>query len=50
MDIEAYVDDNEAMWGTRVHGRPIVGPEVIAERKIRHLALSMSSTGYRGRS
>jgi hypothetical protein len=42
-DIEAYVDDNEAMWGTHVHGRPIVGPSAIAEMKIRHLALSMSA-------
>jgi SAM-dependent methyltransferase len=41
-DIEAYIDDNEAMWGTRVHDRPIVGPGAIAEKKIRHLALSMS--------
>jgi len=41
-DIEVYIDDNEAMWGTRVHDRPIVGPDAIAEKKIRHLALSMS--------
>ena len=41
-EIACYIDDNEAMWGTNVNGRPIDGPLSIEREDIRHIALSMS--------
>jgi SAM-dependent methyltransferase len=40
--IASYIDDNEAMWGTTVNGRPINGLSAIKVDNIRHIALSMS--------
>jgi hypothetical protein len=41
-EISAYFDDNSALWGTKVHDRPICGPDAIKELGISHVALSMS--------
>lgn len=42
MEIEAYVDENQTVWGSEIHGRPVRGLDVIAERNIKHVALAIS--------
>ncbi len=41
-EIEAYVDENQTVWGNEIHGRPVCGLDVIAERNIKHMALAIS--------
>jgi 2-polyprenyl-3-methyl-5-hydroxy-6-metoxy-1,4-benzoquinol methylase len=41
-EIEAYVDENRTVWGSEIHGRPVRGLDVIAERGIKHIALATS--------
>ncbi|WP_260293634.1 class I SAM-dependent methyltransferase [Sedimenticola hydrogenitrophicus] len=41
-EIAAFLDDNRTIWGGTVHGRPIGGPELIAKKGIKHVALSVS--------
>jgi len=41
-EIEAYIDENKTMWGSEVHGRPVLGLDAISERQIKHIALAIS--------
>ncbi|MBW2107102.1 MAG: class I SAM-dependent methyltransferase [Deltaproteobacteria bacterium] len=41
-DIAAYIDENKSFWGLRIHGRPVEGLGAIEEKKIRHIALTIS--------
>lgn len=41
-EIEAYVDENQTVWGNEIHGRPVCGLDVIVERNIKHMALAIS--------
>ncbi|MBF0507688.1 MAG: methyltransferase domain-containing protein [Deltaproteobacteria bacterium] len=41
-EITAYLDENQAVWGTRIHGRPVGGLGLIEQLGVRHLALAMS--------
>lgn len=41
-EIAAFLDDNRTIWGGTVHGRPIGGPDLIAAKGIKHVALSVS--------
>ncbi|MBF0495756.1 MAG: class I SAM-dependent methyltransferase [Deltaproteobacteria bacterium] len=41
-EITAYLDENQAVWGIRIHGRPVGGLDLIDQLHIRHLALAMS--------
>jgi hypothetical protein len=41
-EISAYIDENQTLWGSKLHGRPIGGSDLITQMKIRHIALSVS--------
>jgi len=41
-DITAFIDDNARAWGAEAIGRPIIGPQLLHDRGIKHIALSLS--------
>ena len=41
-EICAYIDENKTVWGSKVHGRPVVGPDQIGEYGVKHIALAIS--------
>jgi SAM-dependent methyltransferase len=41
-DIAAFIDDNARAWGSEAIGRPIIGPHLMHDRGIKHIALSLS--------
>lgn len=41
-EICAYIDENKTVWGSKVHGRPVVGPDRIGELGVKHIALAIS--------
>ncbi len=45
-EIAAYVDENRSMWGSRIHGRPVVGLDGIGALGIKHIALAISPAYY----
>lgn len=41
-EIAAFLDENQTMWGSTIHGRPVGGLNLIEELGIRHVALAIS--------
>jgi trans-aconitate methyltransferase len=41
-EIAAYIDENKTIWGSKVHGRPVGGLDLVECHGIRHIALSIS--------
>jgi SAM-dependent methyltransferase len=41
-EIAAYLDENATVWGSRIHGRPVGGLDLIEDLRIRHVALAIS--------
>lgn len=42
MKIVAYIDENESVWGRKIHGRDVGGLDLIDKLEIKHVALSIS--------
>lgn len=41
-EIAAFIDDNSSVWGLAVLGRPVGGVDLIRDKDIKHVALSLS--------
>ena len=41
-EIAAYIDENKTVWGSSIHGRPVIGLEGIPKANIKHVALAIS--------
>lgn len=41
-EIAAYLDENQSVWGSVIHGRPVGGLDLVDELNIKHVALAIS--------
>ncbi len=39
-EIAVYIDENQSLWGSSVHGRPVAGLEGINKFNVDHIALA----------